>query len=107
MCLPYFCLHSFLCQSQLFVFNEGCLPPSPSSPTIAVIMQGRYGDIAILFIVQVIKVADSNLKFVNILTSQLPPAHFIPIIYQGRAATADNIITNPAWDVIERYLAVC
>lgn len=71
------------------------------------IMQSGYGDIAIFFVVQVIKAADSNLKSVNILTSQLPPAHFIPIICQGRPATADNIITNPAWAIIERYLAVC
>lgn len=70
------------------------------------IMQSGYGDIAIVFIVQVIKGADSNLKFVNILTSQLPPAHFIPIIYQGRPATAENIITNPAWVIIKLYLAV-
>lgn len=71
------------------------------------IMRCRYGDIAIFFIVQIIKGADSNLKFVNILTSQLPPAHFIPIICQGRPATADNFITNPAWAIIEQYLAVC
>lgn len=71
------------------------------------IMWCGYGDIAIFFIVRVIKSVDSNLKFVNILTSQLPPAHFIPIICQGRPATADNIITNPAWAIIEQYLAAC
>jgi len=66
-----------------------------------------YGDIAIFFFVKVIKRADSNLKFVNTLTSQLPPAHFITVICQGRPATADNMIPNPAWAVIEQCLAVC
>lgn len=60
------------------------------------IMQSRYGDIVIFFIVQVIKGADSNFKCVNILTSQLAPAHFMPIICQGKPATADSIITNSA-----------
>lgn len=68
-------------------------------------MQSRYSDMAIFFIAQVIKGVDSYLKFVNILTSWLLPAHFMPIICQGRPASADNIITNPAWAIIEWYLA--